>query len=185
MRRNAHPHRASVRLALAVLAIAALTACEKGKPRHPPPDPMAAGPPPVEETPPIAGLSKGLVRRPEPAGVFLDHAGAAADPANHQPAVTPRDRPAVFDGFGFDPVAKLPAKGVDVVIDDRVYGTTYGAPRQDVAHYFKTPALVDVGFRMVLPTGSLSTGVHSVMVRVVAADGKGYFESPPIAFSVN
>lgn len=171
-------------LALALLLAAGLSACEKGKPRHPPPDPMAAGPPPVEETPPTAGLSTGLPRRPELGGMFLDHAGAAADPANHQPAVTPRDRPAVFDGFGFDPVAKVPASGVDVVIDGRAYGTTYGSPRQDVANFFKTPALIDVGFRMVLPTGSLAAGPHSVAVRVVAADGKGYFESPPIPFSV-
>lgn len=180
MRRNAPS-----KLLLAALAVASLSACEKGKPRHPPPDPMAAGPPPVEETPPIAGLSAGLTKRLESPGAALDHAGAAADPRTNQPAVTPRDRPAVFDGFGFDAVAKLPAKGVDVVIDDRVYGTTYGSARPDVARYFKTPALVDVGFRLVLPTSSLSTGPHSVVVRVVAADGKSYSELPPIPFSVN
>ena len=168
-----------------VLSLLTLMGCDQAKPRHLPPDPMAAGPPPVGPVvPPTEGMSAGLPQRPERAGFFLDHAGAAAGLGSQQPAATPADQPAVFDGFGFDPVAKAPGKGVDVVVDGKAYGTAYGAARKDVANYFKAPGLVNVGFRTILPAGTLAVGPHTVVVRVVAADGKAYFKSPPIAFAV-
>ncbi|MBS0334575.1 MAG: hypothetical protein JSS35_17540 [Proteobacteria bacterium] len=183
------PNRRLPASALALGAAVALSlglgGCEKGKPRHPPPDPMAAAPPPVEEAPMPKPLSAGLAKRPEAAGFFLDHAGAAFDPFNKPPAVTPRDRPVVFDGFGFDSVTKRPAAGVDMVVDGKAYGTAYGAPRQDVASYFNVVGLVNVGFRTVLPAGTLSSGPHVAIVRVVATDGRGYYDSPPIPFTVD
>ncbi|THD53516.1 hypothetical protein [Phenylobacterium sp.] len=166
----------------AAMAALALSACEQGKPRHPPPDPMALTPAAAEPAAPTAGLSVGLTRRSEPPGFFLDHVGQAVDPRGRPPAVTAADAPLQLDGFGFDPVAKLPAKGVDVVVDGKTYGTRYGAARQDVANYFKTPALVNVGFTTTLPAGNLSVGAHVVVVRVISADGRGYFDSPEIAF---
>jgi hypothetical protein len=175
---------ATVALLTVLAAGLALAACEQGKPRHPPADPMAAGPPPVENAPLPPVLSDGLSKRPEIAGFFLDHAGAAYDPFNRGPAMTPRDRPVVFDGFGFDPVFKAPAKGVDVMVDGKAYGTVYGSSRQDVASYFSVPGLVKVGFRTVLPTGTLSAGLHTVVLRVIAADGSGYYDSPKLALHV-
>ncbi|MGZ3377318.1 MAG: hypothetical protein ACXU8S_12025 [Phenylobacterium sp.] len=174
-------------LALAGLAAAALAGCEQGKPRHPPPDPMAVAPPSAtpDGAAPAGVVSAGLAKRPEAAGFFLDHAGAAVDPRSRQPAVTPAGQATVFDGFGFDAPAKAPARGVDVVIDGKAYGTTYGAARPDVASYFKAPGLVKVGFKVVLPAGALAVGPHTVLVRVVAADGRGYFDSPIVPFSVN
>jgi hypothetical protein len=175
-------------LALANLALAglALGACEQGKPRHPPPDPLALATLPGQAAVgPAGALSVGLAKRPEAAGFFLDHAGAAVDPRSRQPAVTAAGQPTIFDGFGFDAPAKLPAKGVDVVVDGKAYGATYGTPRPDVAKFFNAPGLVNVGFRTILPAGSLAVGAHTVLVRVVAADGKGYFDSPAIAFSAN
>ena len=166
------------------LTALALCACEQGKPRHPPPDPMAAGPPPVEDAPMPKALSEHLLKRSDPAGWFLDHIGAAYDPANKPPAVTPRDRPVLLDGFAYNAVAKTPGRGVDVAVDGKPYGTVYGAPRADVARAFKTPALLHVGFRTVLPTGTLSAGPHKATVRVIADDDKTYYESPPVAFTV-
>jgi len=171
-------------LLLAGLLALTLCACEQGKPRHPPPDPMASGPPPVEEAALPPALSDGLIKQPQMAGFFMDHAGAALDPYNKPPAVTPRDRPLVFDGFGFDPLAKTPAKGVDVIVDGKAYGTTYGLPRGDVAAYFHAPALVMVGFRTVLPPGTLAAGSHTVTLRVVSTDGKAYYEAPQFSLEV-
>lgn len=172
--------------AFALLAALALCACDKPKPRHLPPDPMeAAVPPPakaVEQT--QAPLSAGLPKRPELAGFSLDTIGAAADPLNKQPAVISAAEPVVLQGFGFDPVARLPAKGVDVVIDGKAYGTAYGAPRADVATYFKAPAMTAVGFKTTLPAGLIGVGDHQAVVRVIAANGKAYFDGPPIAFTV-
>lgn len=172
-------------LTAVTMAVLALAACEKGKPRHVPADPMAVTPPPPGAVaPPKEGLSAGLLKRPELAGFSIDSIGAAPDPLNRQPAVTPASQPILLQGFGYDPVAKAPAKGVDLVVDGKVYGTAYGAERPDVGRYFKNPGLIAVGFKTTLPAGVLAAGPHLAMVRVVAADGKGYYDGLKVAFLV-
>jgi hypothetical protein len=171
--------------AASLMLLLALAGCDQGKTRHLPPDPFATAPPPMGPVaPPTEGLSKGLAKRAEAPGLYLDHIGTANDPASKPPAVTAAGAPIVLDGFGFDPVAKVPAKGVDVVIDGKAYGTAYGHARPDVAAYFKTPGLAATGFRTTLPAGTVAAGAHTALIRVVAADGKGYFESQPVAFTV-
>jgi hypothetical protein len=163
-----------------------LSACEKGKPRHVPVDPMAlAPPPPGPVAAPTEGLSAGLPKLPAYPGFSLDRIGDAPDPLNRKPAVTPAAAPLVFSGFGFDPTAKAPARGVDVVVDGKVYGALYGHPRADVAAFFKIPGLTPVGYALTLPPQTLAKGEHSVLVRVIAVDGKGYFESPNYPFTVD
>jgi hypothetical protein len=171
-------------LTAALMACLALAGCDKAKERRLPPDAFAALPPEATSSTPPDGLSQGLTKRRELAGFYLDHAGTARDPLNKRPAVTPAGQPIRLDGFGFDPVAKAPAKGVDVVVDGRAYGTVYGAARPDVASYTKTPALVKVGFTATLPAGTLAPGPHIAVVRVVAADGKSYYEGVAIPFGV-
>jgi hypothetical protein len=162
----------------------ALSACEKGKPRNVPADPMAVAPPPAVVTAPSEGMSAGLAKLPILAGVSLDRIGAAPDPLNRRPAVTPAGQATAFEGFAFDPVAKAPGRGVDVVVDGKVYGSAYGGTRLDVASYFKQPGLSAVGFTFTLPAGALAPGDHAVLLRVVAADGKGFYESPNYPFTV-
>lgn len=168
-------------VALAVV-LGGLAACDRPKPRDVPPDPFAVAPAQPAPVAPTGGLSAGLPKRPELAGFSLDRIGAAPDPLNKQPAATPAAEPIVLDGFGFDPVAKAPAKGVDIAIDGKAYATAYGGARPDVASYFKAPSLTAVGFSVTLPAASLPPGQHTAVVRVVAADGKAYFESPTIRF---
>jgi hypothetical protein len=165
------------------LSVLAQGACDEAKPRHTPPDPFATAPPQPAAAP-SEGLSKGLAKRPELAGFSLDHIGAARDPLNRQPAETPGYLPTRLDGFGFDPVAKTPGKGVDVVVDGKAYGAAYGKPRQDVANNMNKRSLVHTGFTTTLPAEALPAGPHTAVVRVVAADGKGFFEGPPIRFEV-
>jgi hypothetical protein len=172
------------RFLTAAVCLLALGACEKAKPRHPPADPMAIAPPPAVVAAPAEGMSAGLARLKAVPGISLDRIGAAPDPLNRRPAVTPAGEPTAFVGFAFDPVAKAPARGVDVVVDGRVYGSAYGGARLDVASYFKQPGLTAVGYAMTLPAGALAAGQHSVLLRVVAADGKGFYESPNYPFEV-
>jgi hypothetical protein len=172
--------------ALAVLVLAGVAGCDNPKPRQVPPDPMAKALPPAGPVaPPRDGATAGLAKRTETAAFYLDRVGDALDPANKQPAGTPGDAPILLSGFGFDSVAKAPAKGVDVVIDGKAYATTYGGAREDVANYFKTPGLSATGYTVTLPAGFLVNGPHKVAVRVIAADGKGYFESPLVPFTVD
>jgi hypothetical protein len=172
------------RVLIAAACLVALGACEKGKPRHLPADPMAIAPPQAVVAAPSEGMSAGLPKFKEMAVVSLDRIGAAPDPLNRQPAVTPGGQATAFDGFAFDPRAKAPARGVDVVVDGKAYGSAYGATRPDVASYFKQPGLAAVGFSFTLPAGTLGAGPHSVRLRVVAADGKGFYESPNYSFTV-
>jgi hypothetical protein len=176
--------------AAALLALAALSACDKPKPRHPPPDPMAVAPPMPAPPPAVAAvgaepaLSTGLPKRTEPASFSIDNIGAALDPLNRKPAVTPAGQPITLRGFGLDPVVKAPGKGLDIVIDGAAYGTAYGSVRHDVATFFRTPDLTHVGFAVTLPPGAVAPGLHRAQVRVIAADGKSYYEGLAIGFEV-
>jgi len=167
-------------LTLAVLAPLALAACDNAKPR--PAAATEAERPfaPVVRTP-IAKVD-GLEKRPEMPGFSLDAINAAPDPIN-KPATIQADASLTVSGFGFDPVAKTPGKALHIVIDGAGYATDYGAPRGDVATYFKAEALTPTGFRAVLPPGTVRPGAHTALVRVVAADGKSYFDGPAIAFT--
>jgi hypothetical protein len=163
---------------LAALALISLAACDNPKPRQP--DAQTAVP--AEAAAPTAPPgSAGLTKRPEPAVFSLDLINEAKDPLN-TPATIPAGGPVTMSGFGFDPVAKAPAAAVDVVIDGVAYPTSYGHRRQDVADYFKTPSLENTGFTVTLPSGAIKPGQRQAIVRVVAADGAGYFDSAPIVF---
>jgi hypothetical protein len=168
---------------VAVLAVAALAlaACDKGKPRHPPPDPMAL---PDAPEPPAPLRSTGLPKSPQPAVFSLDQLGATASPLSKPIVTAPANQPLAFGGFAYDAAAGQPARGVDLVIDGQAGGTIYGAARPDVARHFKSPALLDVGFRATLPAGGLAAGAHTLVIRVVSTDGKAYAESPAIAFQL-
>jgi len=172
-------------LPLCLAGLLTLAACEKGKPRHVPPDPMAATPPPPgPAAPPTQGASAGLAARPEAPAFTIDRIGDALDPLNRRPAITAAGRPTMISGFGLDAVAKAPGKGLDVVVDGKPYSAAYGAERPDVATYFKVPALAKVGFTTTLPADALAVGQHTAFVRVVTADGKGYFDGEKIHFQV-
>ncbi|THD59874.1 hypothetical protein [Phenylobacterium sp.] len=169
--------------AIAVLAVAvlALTACEKGKPRHPPPDPMAL---PDAPEAPAPVRSTGLPKSPQPAAFSLDQLGATASPLSKPTVTAPANQPLAFSGFAYDAATGQPARGVDLVIDGQAHGTAYGAARPDVARYFKSPALLDVAFKATLPAGSLTVGAHTLLIRVVSADGKSYAEGQAIPFQL-
>jgi len=165
-------------------AMLTLAACDEPKPRQAPAEPPpSVTPEPGGGTAPLAyePISQGLPEKPEFPGFYLDNIGPAFDPLN-RPAVVPAGRSLRMDGFGFDPVAKAPAKGVDLVLDGRLYGSAYGHDRPDVADFQKVPGLVPVGFRTMIPATALTPGPHEVVVRVIAADGSGYYQSPVIRF---
>lgn len=165
-------------LPIAAALLLATAACDKAKPRP------AAGPAPAAsaEAPTLAPpASVGLARRPEMAVFSLDMINQAPDPLNN-PAKIKSGVPTTFSGFGFDPVARTAGKAIDIVVDGVPYGTTYGSERQDVAGYYKTEAVRPSGFRVTLPAGTVSRGQHEVVVRVVAADGKSYFDSAVLSF---
>lgn len=164
---------------LAALALVSLAACDQPKPR--PAEPQAAAAPAPAPAPAVPPASAGLAKRAEMAGFSLDVINDAQDPLN-KPATISAGGPVTLAGFGFDPVAKAPAGGVDIVIDGVAYATAYGHQRKDVGDYFKAPSLEYTGFTVTLPAGVIKPGQHQAIVRVVAADKAGYFDSVPIGF---
>lgn len=163
---------------LVALSVLALAGCDQPKPR---PADAAGGPAPAAAPAQPAAASAGLAKREEMAGFSLDVINDAADPVN-KPATISAAGPVTFSGFGFDPVAKAPAAAVDIVVDGVAYPTQYGHQRADVGAYFKTPALENTGFTVTLPPGVVKPGQHQAIVRVVAADKSGYFDSVAIGF---
>lgn len=168
----------SVLTPLAVVSLLALAACDQPKTRNADDAAPAAASGAAAKP---AAASAGLAKREEMAGFSLDTINDAADPVN-KPATVNAAGPLTFSGFGFDPVAKVPAAAVDIVIDGVAYPTTYGHQRADVATYFKSPSLENVGFTVTLPAGTVKPGQHQAVVRVVAADKSGYFDSVAIGF---
>lgn len=174
----------------AVVAALALAACDAPKPRNPPPAEAAPPVAPAADaaapaaTAAPAAASAGLAKREGMAGFYVDYIGDAHDPLNRQPAVVAAGKPIAVSGFAFDSTSNQPAQAVDVVIDGVAHGAAYGSPREDVAKFHKNDALVNVGYAVTLPAGTVPAGDHTLVLRVVSTAGGGYQESLPVKFTV-
>lgn len=166
-------------LPLAAIPLMALSACDNPKPR-----PGAAAAAAQASAPTVTPpASVGLKARPEAAMFSLDLINEAPDPRS-KAGVIRGGVPVTFAGWAYDPVGKTAAKAVDIVIDGVAYGARYRQPRADVASYFKNENLTETGFAATLPASAVVRGAHTVVIRVVAADGAGYFDGAPIDFQV-
>ena len=87
-------------------------------------------------------------------------------------------------GWAVDHPSKAAAGGVDVVIDKTPYPSTYGATRDDVADYFQRPAYRESGFAAGIPGGAIAKGEHVLTLRVVASDGRCYYQTRGIPMNV-
>jgi hypothetical protein len=124
------------------------------------------------------GRSMRLARRLGYSPAYLDKAGAAFDPLNNPGAATPASAPIDLRGFAFDGPRKALAGGVDLVIDGEAYEARYGLWRGDVAESQGDRELGPCGFVLTLAPQALEPGRHTVIVRTLAADGGGFYETP-------
>jgi phosphoglycerol transferase len=108
----------------------------------------------------------------------VDQIGESRSPWSAAGARIRRSQESKVSGWAVDGPRRVPAAGVDVVIDRAVFPTTYGTHRNDVAQYFKRPSYRDTGFTAIIPANALARGEHWLSIRVVTADGGCYFESP-------
>jgi hypothetical protein len=88
-------------------------------------------------------------------------------------------------GWAVDHPSKSAASGVDVVIDRTPFPSTYGATRDDVAEYFQRPAYRESGFAAGIPANAIAKGEHAITLRVVASDGRCYYQSRAIPIQVD
>jgi hypothetical protein len=61
-----------------------------------------------------------------------------------------------------------------------VFPSTYAIHRNDVADYFRRTSYADTGFTATIPGNTLAVGEHWLSLRVVAADGRCYYQSTGI-----
>jgi hypothetical protein len=78
-------------------------------------------------------------------------------------------------GWAVDAPAHRPASAVYFDLDGHLFSTFYGSERHDVAGALKEPAYGNSGFR-----GQIygAPGSHKVSIRIVNADGTGYYAGP-------
>ena len=111
---------------------------------------------------------------------MIDQIGAARAPfGNGSVRVSSADELRV-SGWAVDHPSRAAAGGVDVVIDRTPFPSTYGATRDDVAEYFQRPAYRDSGFTAGIPAGAIAKGEHALTLRVVASDGRCYYQTRAI-----
>jgi hypothetical protein len=90
--------------------------------------------------------------------------------AQHTPRISVR-------GWAVDQRAKTGAGGVIINVDGNTdVLANYGQPRPDVATNLKNPDYTNSGFTASIDSATLSKGHHTLTMRVVTADKKGYFE---------
>lgn len=82
-------------------------------------------------------------------------------------------------GWAVDAEANQPASKVYLSIGGNLFTTEYGIVRDDVANYFKNPAMQKCGFKAKIARTTLPSGVYPLEIKVIGADKTGYLSSPP------
>jgi hypothetical protein len=108
----------------------------------------------------------------------MDEIGGQIPKPNVTIAVDSKRTPTInVRGWAVDQRAKTAAGGVIVNVDGKTdLVTNYGQPRPDVATNLKSPSYTNCGFVTSLDVTGLEKGRHTLTMRVVTTDRKGYFE---------
>lgn len=134
--------------------------------------------------PQATGASQNLVKRQGGPLWNLESVG----PVNNAWAQKSFDLPShgelTLIGWAVDQQAKAPAGGVDIVIDGVPYAAKYGKSRPDVAVSFGVPAYSNSGYAFDLMAEHLPPGAHTLFVRVLANDGKSFWEAGPYTITL-
>lgn len=85
-----------------------------------------------------------------------------------------------ISGWAVDQQAKKQAGDVFVTIDDKLdIPALYGLDRKDVADHFKNKHYRFSGFQASFLTAALDKGQHSISLKILTADKKGYYIANP------
>ncbi|MCX6631403.1 MAG: hypothetical protein NTW28_27640 [Candidatus Solibacter sp.] len=114
----------------------------------------------------------------------LEKINSIVEPSIHQPVVISAAEELTASGWAVDQSAQSEASGVEIVIDGKAYRAKTGIERMDVANYLKVPAYSRAGFSFSAPADAFGRGKHQLSLRVIAKDGKSYFETPAVAINV-
>lgn len=91
--------------------------------------------------------------------------------------VTVTGQEITMGGWAVDQQAQAAAGGVYVSIDGKKdVPTMYGAERKDVADVNKNPRYLKSGFAASILTSTIDKGRHTLTLKILTADQKGYYE---------
>ena len=131
--------------------------------------------PPTNE-PKATGVTQKLPHGSVPMTYHVDVLGPLVNPLN-KPSLEVPSKDLVVAGWAIDDPSRAAAGNVDIVIDHIPYAARYPILRKDVAAYYKEPSYENSGFDFTIPALQMTKGIHVFAVRVVAHDGKSYWES--------
>lgn len=105
--------------------------------------------------------------------------GIVLNEPHDQPITVAQDRSLVITGWAIDAGNRSTAGEVFVIVDGvGEFRTEYGAGRPDVAALHSRTAYVNSGYTLTLPAGTLAAGKHTLSIRIVTQDQRGYYDPP-------
>jgi hypothetical protein len=88
-------------------------------------------------------------------------------------------------GWTVDEAHQAPGSAVIVIVDgDLAFPGVYGIARQDIVDKYGLEAYRKTGLSVSFSTAGMAAGPHQLTVDVVSSAGSGYYELPPVQFSV-
>jgi hypothetical protein len=130
-----------------------------------------------------AGITPSLAVNPKSTRFNVDQLGPADQPFGKTVTVGLGDR-VLIRGWAVDTMASTLAGGVEISIDNHAYKLPYFLTRTDVAAALGSAAFADSGFLGIIPPQLLPEGQHDVVLRIIAADRRNYYQSPSIRMIV-
>jgi len=92
-----------------------------------------------------------------------------------QPIPLSTDKNLIVSGWAVDEKAKDVSGGVLIDIDGKLYPSTYGTDRPDVADAYKTPSYKNSGFISEIPISEIGKGQHTLSIKILTKDKKAYY----------
>jgi len=124
-------------------------------------------------------MSPDLARCPGQTSMMIDRVGRMPSPF---PSVIPvrGSRAVKVTGWGVDQPSGSTGRAIDLLVDGRAVPAFYGLDREDVSNAFGSMNYRESGFAIEVAAGMLTPGAHTLVLRVVAANGQCYYEGPPL-----
>jgi hypothetical protein len=116
--------------------------------------------------------------------VYLDSINGAA-PSQTSALNASRSTALEVFGWAVDSPNHARAEAVDIDIGGRLFKATYGTPRPDVSAALRDPEYEKSGYAAEIPLSEIPKGAQKLTIRVINANGTGYYTGPTVSILLN